>query len=95
MAKTNPLSEEQAKQLLEVMIAVRESSEHAKKDEVKEVLQLIDPDAADTALQAQEQMNKEILTRAALFLNDKQLQSLTKTQTKELADAKAFFKMFN
>jgi RNA polymerase sigma factor (sigma-70 family) len=79
-----PLNGEQEKLLLQTMIQERAKTPAASRPEAENSLKNFDADAVEKALQAQEQMNQQVRSRAEAFLNTAQLGALTQYQTNQL-----------
>jgi RNA polymerase sigma factor (sigma-70 family) len=90
---SNPLSGDQAQQLLEIMIQERAKSPPLEnRDDAELTLNAFDVEAGQKRLQAQEQMNQQVLSRAAAFLSPPQMDALAKDQADNLASQKKDFR---
>lgn len=90
----NKLPQNQADQLLAVMLEERAKFPLlANRAEAAQSLKEMDAAAGQQFFQEQEQMNQQVLARAATFLDARQLESLTKVQTNSLASAQKNFRL--
>ncbi len=88
----NPLSDDQASQLLNVMVEERAKNPPlANRDAAENTLKSFDAASGQQFFQAWEQMNQQVLSRAAAFLSPPQMEALTKSQTDNLASQKKEF----
>jgi RNA polymerase sigma factor (sigma-70 family) len=88
----NPLSDDQASQLLKVMTEERARNPYlSNRDDAENVLKPFDAESGERFLQAQEQVNQQILSRAAAFLSPPQIQALADDQAGTLASQKKEF----
>lgn len=91
---SNPLSDDQAKQLLNVMVEERAKNPPlANRDDAENTLKKFDGEARQQFFQAEEQMNQQVFLRAAAFLSPPQMEALTKSQAATLASQKKEFEL--
>jgi RNA polymerase sigma factor (sigma-70 family) len=84
-----PLNDYQAQQLLDIMIQERAKNPPLEnRDDAEITLKKFDAEEGQRRIQAQEQMNQQVLSRAAAFLNPEQIQALVKDQVDTLASQK-------